>query len=90
MLRSVHLIKSKIYFLSKAINVVTHALFNVHKKSHEVDREVEITNRMIEFLALASSSLLKLGQENGQAALNRESIYLLLGEIVENSKVFEF
>ena len=71
----------------QAINIVTHALFNVHKKSNEVDREVEITNRMIEFLALASSSLLKLGQENSQASLNRESIYLLLGEIVGNSKV---
>ena len=71
----------------QAINIVTHALFNVHKKSNEVDREVEITNRMIEFLALASSSLLKLGQETNQASLNRESIYLLLGDIVENSKV---
>ena len=71
----------------QAINIVTHALFNVHKKSNEVDREVEITNRMIEFLALASSSLLKLGQENNPASLNRESIYLLLGDIVENSKV---
>lgn len=42
---------------------------------------------MVEFLALASSSLLKLGQETGIAARNREAIYLLLGEIVRKSKV---
>ena len=43
--------------------------------------------RMIEFLALASSSLLKLGQENVHTSPNRESIYLLLGDIVKSSKV---
>ena len=43
---------------------------------------------MVEFLALASSSLLKLGQETGMAARNREAIYLLLGEIVRKSKVY--
>ena len=42
---------------------------------------------MIEFLALASSSLLKLGQENVHTSPNRESIYLLLGDIVKSSKV---
>lgn len=74
--------------IAKAINTITHALFNVHKKSPEpMDREAEISQRMIEFLALASSSLLKLGQENVHTSPNRESIYLLLGDIVKSSKV---
>ena len=46
--------------------------------------------RMIEFLALASSSLLKLGQENVHTSPNRESIYLLLGDIVKSSKVCHY
>jgi NCK-associated protein 1 len=74
--------------IAKAINTITSALFNVHKKSaSELDREHEISQRMVEFLALASSSLLKLGQESHQSAANRDSIYMLLGEIVSSSKV---
>ena len=50
-------------------------------------RKMKPKKRMIEFLALASSSLLKLGQENVHTSPNRESIYLLLGDIVKSSKV---
>ena len=38
----------------KGINTIVHVLFNVHRKSNDVDRENEISLRMVEFLALAS------------------------------------
>lgn len=64
--------------LARAINHVAAALFTVHGGSVE--------ERLKEFLALASSSLLKLGQETDRnSTRNRESIYLLLEHIVRCS-----
>jgi len=64
--------------LARAINHVAAALFTVHNGNVE--------ERLKEFLALASSSLLKLGQETDkQSTRNRESIYLLLEQIVAMS-----
>jgi len=64
--------------LARAINHVAAALFTVHGGNVE--------DRLKEFLALASSSLLKLGQESDRASTrNRESIYLLLEQIVRFS-----
>jgi len=46
----------------------------------------DIEDRLKEFLALASSSLLRLGNETDKdAARNRESVYLLLDMIVQES-----
>ncbi|XP_025425507.1 membrane-associated protein Hem [Sipha flava] len=46
----------------------------------------DIEDRMKEFLALASSSLLRLGQEADRDTVrNRESVYLLLDQIVQES-----
>jgi NCK-associated protein 1 len=78
--------KNNTHCIAKAINHISTALFNIHTKQTTLNRENEISDRMVEFLALASSSLLKLGQESGLAARNREAIYLLLGEIVRKSK----
>ncbi|CAK8685235.1 nck-associated protein 1-like isoform X1 [Clavelina lepadiformis] len=61
--------------LARAVNHVAASLFTVHRGNVE--------ERLKEFLALASSSLLKLGQETDKASTrNRESIYLLLERIV--------
>lgn len=65
--------------MSVAINNIFGALFTICGQN-------DIEDRMKEFLALASSSLLRLGQESDRdATRNRESIYLLLDEIVKQS-----
>ncbi|XP_017123049.1 LOW QUALITY PROTEIN: membrane-associated protein Hem [Drosophila gunungcola] len=65
--------------MAAAINNIFGALFTICGQS-------DMEDRMKEFLALASSSLLRLGQESDkEATRNRESIYLLLDEIVKQS-----
>uniref|UniRef100_A0A8C7QEF8 Nck-associated protein 1 n=1 Tax=Oncorhynchus mykiss TaxID=8022 RepID=A0A8C7QEF8_ONCMY len=62
---------NNIHCLAKAVNQIAAALFTIHKGS--------IEDRLKEFLALASSSLLKIGQETDKMTTrNRESVYLLL------------
>lgn len=62
-----------------AINNIFGALF-----TNSAENDIE--DRMKEFLALASSSLLRLGQESDKEVIrNRESIYLLLDQIVQQS-----
>uniref|UniRef100_A0A3B3QU91 Nck-associated protein 1 n=1 Tax=Paramormyrops kingsleyae TaxID=1676925 RepID=A0A3B3QU91_9TELE len=69
---------NNIHCLAKAVNQIAAALFTIHKGS--------IEDRLKEFLALASSSLLKIGQESDKVATrNRESVYLLLDMIVQES-----
>uniref|UniRef100_A0A8C9WGP4 Nck-associated protein 1 n=1 Tax=Scleropages formosus TaxID=113540 RepID=A0A8C9WGP4_SCLFO len=68
---------NNIHCLAKAINQIAAALFTIHKGS--------IEDRLKEFL-LASSSLLKIGQETDKVTTrNRESVYLLLDMIVQES-----
>ncbi|KAK3104202.1 hypothetical protein FSP39_025272 [Pinctada imbricata] len=65
--------------LAKAINQLAGALFTIHGPG-------DVSDRLQEFLALASSSLLRLGQENDKEAVrNRESVYILLDLIVQES-----
>jgi len=66
--------------LAVAVNTILCALFSIAGR-----RDTE--ERLKEFLALASSSLLRLGEEqvDKDAIRNRESIYLLLDLIVKNS-----
>jgi len=66
--------------LAAAVNTILCALFGIAGR-----RDTE--ERLKEFLALASSSLLRLGEEqvDKDAIRNRESIYLLLDLIVKNS-----
>ena len=69
---------NNIHCLAKAINQIAAALFTIHKGS--------IEDHLKEFLALASSSLLKIGQETDKTTTrNRESVYLLLDMIVQES-----
>uniref|UniRef100_A0A672NT01 Nck-associated protein 1 n=1 Tax=Sinocyclocheilus grahami TaxID=75366 RepID=A0A672NT01_SINGR len=69
---------NNIHCLAKAINQIAASLFTIHKGS--------IEDRLKEFLALASSSLLKIGQETDKSTTrNRESVYLLLDMIVQES-----
>lgn len=70
---------NNIHCMALAINNIFGALFTICGQS-------DILERMKEFLALASSSLLRLGQESDkEATRNRESIYLLLDQIVQES-----
>lgn len=65
--------------MALAINNIFGAMFTICGQG-------DIEDRMKEFLALASSSLLRLGQESDrEATKNRESIYLLLDQIVQES-----
>ncbi|XP_023219639.1 membrane-associated protein Hem-like isoform X2 [Centruroides sculpturatus] len=65
--------------LEEAINGIAGALFTICGHG-------DIEERLKEFLALASSSLLRLGQESDREAIrNRESVYLLLDLIVKES-----
>lgn len=65
--------------LAKAVNQLAGALFSIHGPG-------DTEQRLQEFLALASSSLLRLGQESEKEAVkNRESVYLLLDKIVQES-----
>ncbi|XP_039255502.1 nck-associated protein 1-like isoform X1 [Styela clava] len=66
--------------IALAVNRIAAALFTVNNGN--------ISERLTEFLALASSSLLKLGLETDRASTrNRESVYLLLEQIVKDSSV---
>ncbi|KAJ8688113.1 hypothetical protein QAD02_023908 [Eretmocerus hayati] len=70
---------NNIHCMATAINNVFGALFSICGQN-------DIEDRMKEFLALASSSLLRLGQEADKEAIkNRESVYLLLDQIVQES-----
>jgi NCK-associated protein 1 len=70
---------NNVHCLAKAVNALAGALFTVHGPG-------DVEMRLKEFLALASSSLLRLGQETEKEAVkNRESVYLLLDEIVQES-----
>ncbi|XP_019617309.1 PREDICTED: nck-associated protein 1-like isoform X2 [Branchiostoma belcheri] len=72
---------NNIHCLAKAVNSIAAAMFTIYGKGR-----VTIEERLKEFLALASSSLLKLGQETDKLALrSRESVYLLLDQIVRES-----
>ncbi|BFZ05028.1 hypothetical protein BsWGS_08068 [Bradybaena similaris] len=65
--------------LAKSINGLAGALFSLYGPG-------DTDQRLQEFLALASSSLLRLGFENEKEAVkNRESVYLLLDQIVQES-----
>lgn len=65
--------------LAQAINQLAGAMFSIHGPG-------DTEQRLQEFLALASSSLLRLGQESEKEAVkNRESVYLLLDKIVQES-----
>lgn len=65
--------------MALAVNNIFGALFTICGQN-------DIEDRMAEFLALASSSLLRLGQETEKENIkNRESIYLLLHQIVQES-----
>lgn len=71
---------NNIHCLAKAINGIAGALFTLTKRN-------DIEDRLKEFLALASSTLLRLGQEkeDKEAVRNRESVYILLDLIVQES-----
>lgn len=70
---------NNIHCMALAINNIFGALFTICGQG-------DIEDRMKEFLALTSSSLLRLGQEADKEAIkNRESVYLLLDLIVQES-----
>lgn len=70
---------NNIHCLAQAINGIAGALFTICGGG-------DIEDRLKEFLALASSSLLRLGQDpDKEATRNRESVYLLLDMIVQES-----
>lgn len=72
---------SNCHCLAKAVNQIAGALFTIHGPG-------DVSDRLQEFLALASSSLLRLGQSQEQEKetfKNRESVYILLDLIVQES-----
>lgn len=70
---------NNIHCLAMAVNQVFGALFSLC--GHD-----DVEDRLKEFLALASSSLLRLAQENSKEEIrNRESVYILLDLIVQSS-----
>lgn len=70
---------NNIHCMALAVNNIFGALFTICGKG-------DIEDRMKEFLALASSSLLRLGEEADKEVIkNRESVYLLLDQIVQES-----
>ena len=70
---------NNIHCLATAINQLLGCLFSLG--GHD-----DIEDRLKEFLALASSSLLRLGQEGTREDIrNRESVYILLHQIVQVS-----
>ncbi|KAG2467841.1 NCKPL protein, partial [Polypterus senegalus] len=69
---------NNIHCLSTAINQLAAALFTVHNKN--------IEEHLKEFLLIASSALLQLGQNMERLETrNRDSVYLMLHLIVEES-----
>lgn len=70
---------NNIHCLATAVNQLLGCLFSIG--GHD-----DIEDRLKEFLALASSSLLRLGQEGTREDIrNRESVYILLHQIVQVS-----
>nr|CAD7596158.1 unnamed protein product [Timema genevievae] len=70
---------NNIHCMASAVNNIFGAMFTICNQG-------DIEDRMKEFLALASSSLLRLGQEADKEVIrNRESVYLLLDQIVQES-----
>uniref|UniRef100_T1JIM6 Membrane-associated protein Hem n=1 Tax=Strigamia maritima TaxID=126957 RepID=T1JIM6_STRMM len=70
---------NNVHCLTTAVNSIAAALFTLCGHG-------DIEDRLKEFLALASSSLLRLGQETDKEAIrNRESVYLLLDQLVQES-----
>nr|XP_022336776.1 nck-associated protein 1-like isoform X3 [Crassostrea virginica] len=72
---------SNCHCLAKAVNQIAGALFTIHGPG-------DVSDRLQEFLALASSSLLRLGQSqehDKETVKNRESVYILLDLIVQES-----
>ncbi|KAK2153078.1 hypothetical protein LSH36_308g01013 [Paralvinella palmiformis] len=66
---------NNIHCLGRAINALAGAMFTIHGTG-------DVEERLKEFLALASSSLLRLGQETDKELIkNRESVYLLLDQL---------
>nr|CAD7430116.1 unnamed protein product [Timema monikensis] len=65
---------NNIHCMASAVNNIFGAMFTICNQG-------DIEDRMKEFLALASSSLLRLGQEADKEVIrNRESVYLLLDQ----------
>jgi len=70
---------NNIHCLAMAVNQLLGGLFSIG--GHD-----DIEDRLKEFLALTSSSLLRLGQEGAREDVkNRESVYILLNQIVQVS-----
>ncbi|XP_076355229.1 nck associated protein 1 Hem isoform X2 [Tachypleus tridentatus] len=70
---------NNIHCLAQAINGIAGAMFTLCSTG-------EVEDRLKEFLALASSSLLRLGQESDKETIrNRDSVYLLLDQVVQES-----
>jgi len=70
---------NNIHCLASAVNQLLGGLFSIG--GHD-----DIEDRLKEFLALTSSSLLRLGQEGAREEVkNRESVYILLNQIVQVS-----
>ena len=75
--------ENNIHCLAAAINQTFGVLFTICGRD-------DIEDRLKEFLALASSSLLRLAQDGGtvlsrEEVKNRESVYILLDLIVQKS-----
>lgn len=70
---------NNIHCIATAVNSIASAMFSILNHG-------DIEDRLKEFLGLASSSLLRLIQENDKELIkNRESVYLLIHILVEQS-----
>lgn len=70
---------NNIHCIATAVNSIAPAMFSILNHG-------DIEDRLKEFLGLASSSLLRLIQESDKEAIkNRESVYLLIHILVEQS-----
>ncbi|KFD72717.1 hypothetical protein M514_01844 [Trichuris suis] len=71
---------SNSHCIAKAVSSIAGALFTIH-------RHDDVIARMKEFLALASSSLLRMNADasDREALRNKESAYVILEQIVEQS-----
>ncbi|XP_067880679.1 nck-associated protein 1-like [Heterodontus francisci] len=74
--------RNNIHCAAKAINEIAAALYTIHKKN--------IEDHLREFLSCASMSLLQIGQETDKVLVkNRESVYLILHMLIEESPFLE-
>ncbi|XP_078390792.1 nck-associated protein 1-like [Cetorhinus maximus] len=74
--------RNNIHCAAKAINEIAAALYTIHKKDIQI--------HLKQFLAFASMSLLQIGQETDKLLVkNRESIYLILHMLIEESPFLE-